>query len=170
MVAIPTALVVTAVAWSPLAPRLAASRVVRLTIGPLVLAVAVIGAGLADLQTLAVPSAAPLVVLAMAYAAMTPGFPIAAAVMAGASAGVVLAHWQITQGIGVQGDLSDEFSRRRGRHPRRVGRDGRHPPRCDERRGSRNSARTPSDASVSTRSRRSTGSSPGSTVHGRSSR
>ena len=109
IVAVPAGLVVTAVAWSPLAPRLAGSRAVRLAIGPLVLAVAVIGAGLADLQTLAVPSAAPLVVLAMAYAAMTPGFPIAAAVMAGASAGVVLAHWQITQGIGVQGDLSDEF-------------------------------------------------------------
>jgi diguanylate cyclase (GGDEF)-like protein len=107
-VAIPTVVVVAAIAWSPLGPRLAAWRPVRVLIGPLVLAVAVIGAG-ADLQTLAVPSAAPLVVLAMAYAAMTPGFPIAAAVMIGASVGVLLAHWQITNGVGLQGDLSDEF-------------------------------------------------------------
>ena len=107
-VALPTAVVIAAIAWSPLAPRLASLRSVRLLVGPLVLAVAVIGAG-ADLRTLTLPSAAPLVVLAMAYAAMTPGFPIAAAVMIGASTGALLAHWEITQGVGVQGDLSDEF-------------------------------------------------------------
>ena len=109
VVAIPAAVIVSVTAWSPFAPSLAAWRPVRLAVGPLVLTVALVGAGLANAETLAIPAAAPLVVLAMAYAAMTPGFPIAAAMMAGASAGVLIAHWQIMDGVGLQGDVSDEY-------------------------------------------------------------
>ena len=137
---VPTAVVVAAIAWSPLAPRLAALRSVRLLVGPLVLAVAVIGAG-ADLRTLTLPSAAPLVVLAMAYAAMTPGFPIAAAVMIGASTGALLAHWEITQGVGAPGRPERRVRGRGRRDARRVGRHGRHPACRDERGGSRHGAR-----------------------------
>jgi diguanylate cyclase (GGDEF)-like protein len=108
-VAVPAAAALTAAGWSPAAPRLGGSRGVRLAVGPFVLAIALIGAGLAEVETLAIPSAAPFVVLAMAYAAMTPGYPIAAAVMGGASAGILIAHWQITQGVGLEGELSDEF-------------------------------------------------------------
>ena len=70
----------------------------RLAIGPLVLAVAVVGAGITDVTTLTIPPAAPLVILAMAFAALTPGYPIAAVFMVGASASVMVAHWQVTQG------------------------------------------------------------------------
>ena len=108
-VAIPATAVLAVASWSPMAPWLGRSRLVRLAVGPFVLAVAVIGAGLADVETLAIPSATPFVVLAMAYAAMTPGYPIAAGVMGGVSAVVLIAHWQITQGVGLERDLSDEF-------------------------------------------------------------
>lgn len=108
-VSLPTAAVLTLAGWGPAAPRLGRSRVVRLALGPLVLAVAVVGAGLADIDTLAIPSAAPFIVLAMAYAAMTPGYPIAAALMGGASVAVLIAHWQVTQGVGLEAELSDEF-------------------------------------------------------------
>ena len=47
---------------------------------------------MADIATLQLPSAAPLVLLAMAFAAMTPGFPIAAALLLGSSTAVLVAH------------------------------------------------------------------------------
>jgi diguanylate cyclase (GGDEF)-like protein len=109
VVAIPAAIVMTAVAWSPAATRIGGSRRVRLANGPLVLAIACIGAGMTDIRTLAIPPAAPLVMLAMTYAAMTPGFPIAAAAMAGASLAVIVAHWQVTAGIGLEQVTTDSF-------------------------------------------------------------
>jgi diguanylate cyclase (GGDEF)-like protein len=109
MAAIPVSIVVAIAAWGPAATRIGGSWLVRLAIGPLVLAVAVVGTGLADVSTLTIPPAAPLVILAMAFAAMTPGYPIAAAVMASASALVLVAHWQVTQGVGLEHELSDEF-------------------------------------------------------------
>ena len=108
-IAIPATAVLTVAAWSPAAPRLGRSRAVRLGVGPFVLVVAVIGAGLGDVASLTIPPAAPFVVLAMAYAAMTPGYPIAAAVLAVVSAVVLVTHWQITNGVGLEGELSDQF-------------------------------------------------------------
>lgn len=109
VVAVPIGVLMTVAAWGPASSRLGRTRGVRLVNGPLVLAVAVMGAGLADIETLAIPPAATVVVLAMAYAAMTPGFPIAATVMAVASGAVLVAHGQSTQGIDMGDDLTDEF-------------------------------------------------------------
>jgi diguanylate cyclase (GGDEF)-like protein len=108
-VALPAAIVVGVVAWTPIAPRVGRSSALRYLIGPFVLAVAFVGAGLADVETLALPSAAPFIVLAMAFAAMTPGFPIAAALLAGITAGTLVAHWESSAAGALTGQLSDEF-------------------------------------------------------------
>ncbi|MEA2609493.1 MAG: hypothetical protein QOJ75_1736, partial [Chloroflexota bacterium] len=92
LVATPAALVFAAAAWGPYANALARSRAVRLALGPAVLLVAVIGGGTAEIATLQLPSAAPLIVLAMAYSAMTPGYPIAAGIVIGSSVSILLAH------------------------------------------------------------------------------
>lgn len=109
VVAVPSAALLIVAGWGRSAPRLARSRAVRLAVGPFVLAVAIVGASLADIATLSTPAAAPLVFLALAYAALTPGYPIAAASMVVASVAVLVAHWQLTQGIGLRSDLSDDF-------------------------------------------------------------
>ena len=109
LMAIPAAIAMTIAGWGAAAPRIGSSLKVRRALGPAVLAIACIAAGVADVQTLAVPPAAPLVLLAMAYAAMTPGFPIAAGLMAGASLVVFVAHTLFTQGMGLQQRPSDEF-------------------------------------------------------------
>ena len=109
VVAVPASIIATIAAWGPYAGRIGASQRARLAIGPLVLAVAVVGAGITDVATLTIPPAAPLVFLAMAFAALTPGYPIAALFMIGASGSVMVAHWQVTQGAGLERELSDEF-------------------------------------------------------------
>ena len=109
VVAVPASIIVTIAGWGPYAGRIGASHRARLAIGPLVLAVAVVGAGITDVTTLTIPPAAPLVFLAMAFAALTPGFPIAALFMVGATGSVMVAHWQVTQGVGLERELSDEF-------------------------------------------------------------
>ena len=108
-VAVPSALLLIAAGWGRSGPRLVSSHAVRLALGPLVLAIAFVGAGSADIASLNLHAAAPLVFLAMTYAALTPGYPIAAACLT-AACGVVLAlHWQVAPGIGLSDDLSDEF-------------------------------------------------------------
>jgi diguanylate cyclase (GGDEF)-like protein len=92
LVATPAALLLAAAAWGPHAKRLAGSRGVRLALGPAILAVAVIGGGMADIATLQLPPAAPLIVLGLAFAAMTPGYPIAAALMVCSSVTIFMAH------------------------------------------------------------------------------
>lgn len=92
LVATPAALLLTAAAWGPYATRLAASRAVRLGLGPAVLAVAVIGGGMADIATLHLPPAAPMIVLGLAFAAMTPGYLIAAGLLLTASVAIFIAH------------------------------------------------------------------------------
>jgi diguanylate cyclase (GGDEF)-like protein len=109
VVAVPASIIATIAAWGPYAGRIGASHRVRLAIGPLVLAVAVVGAGITDVTTLTIPPAAPLIFLAMAFAALTPGYPIAALFMIGASGSVMVAHWQVTQGVGLEHELGDEF-------------------------------------------------------------
>jgi diguanylate cyclase (GGDEF)-like protein len=109
VLAVPTAVVLGLAAWSPIGPRLGSSRQVRLTVGPLVFVVAALGAGMTDPATLRIPPAAPMVMLAMAYAALTPGFPIAAAGFAAGAFGVLVAHWQLVSGAPLAPDLGDEF-------------------------------------------------------------
>jgi diguanylate cyclase (GGDEF)-like protein len=108
--AIPAAIVFGIVAWSGRAADLGRSRMVRLLIGPTVLGIAILGGGGADISTLQLPPTAPLVLLAMAYAAMTPGYPIAAAIVVGASVGVLVSHAQVVAVTGQASIQTDEFT------------------------------------------------------------
>src|SRR5258705_1560027 len=87
LTAVPAAILVGAVAWSPLAPRLGRSMRFRMLLGPAVLIVAIVGRGPTDLATLQIPAAGMMILLAMAYAAITPGYLIAAAIVIRSSAG-----------------------------------------------------------------------------------
>ena len=109
-VASPASIAIGVVAWSRLAARFGSMRVVRLGIGPFVLLVAAVAAGPADLTTLARPAAAPLIVLAMAFAAMTPGFPIAAALLSGASIGLFIAHEQVASALQLTDLVADDYA------------------------------------------------------------
>ena len=109
LLATPTAALLTFAGWGPLRSRIGASRAVRLSLGPAVLAVAILGAGMADLVTLTMPPAAPIVIVAMAFAAMTRGYPIAASILIGASIGVLAAHEQVLSALSVTDRVSDEF-------------------------------------------------------------
>ena len=67
-----------------------------------------IGCGGADIQTLAFPSAGPLVVMALLFAAITPGFPIALGLFLAATGAIGLAH----AGLAIQVDsdlVTDEY-------------------------------------------------------------
>jgi diguanylate cyclase (GGDEF)-like protein len=92
LVATPAALLVAAAAWGPYATRLAHAPRVRLWLGPAVLAVSVVGGGMTDIATLQLPPAAPMIVLGLAFAAMTPGYVIGAGTLAAFAALVFLAH------------------------------------------------------------------------------
>ncbi len=92
LIATPAAILLAAAAWGPYATRLASSRVVRLGLGPAVLAVAVVGGGMADIATLQLPPAAPMIVLGLAFAAMTPGYLIAAGLILCGSGLIFVAH------------------------------------------------------------------------------
>jgi diguanylate cyclase (GGDEF)-like protein len=108
--ATPAALVATVLAWSPAASRLGRSRTVRLLLGPGVLLVAYAGCGLTDVTTLQAPPAAALILLAMAYAALTPGYGIAAALVTGASIAILIAHARLGQIPGQLDRPTDEFT------------------------------------------------------------
>ena len=92
LVATPAALLVAVAAWGQFGSRLGRSRLVRHLLGPIVLMVAAAGSGMADVATLQLPSAAPLILLAMAFSALTPGFRIAVVLLLGSSGGIFLAH------------------------------------------------------------------------------
>ncbi|MEX1173399.1 MAG: GAF domain-containing protein, partial [Chloroflexota bacterium] len=92
VVAGPAALLAIAAGWSSAGPRLMTHRLARLALGPAVLLAAAVGSGPNDLTTLAMPPAGPLVVLALSFAAITPGYPIAAAILIGATVGTYGAH------------------------------------------------------------------------------
>ncbi len=108
--ALPVALIIAIVAWSPVAIRLGRSMTIRKLLGPAVLVLAIATCGITDLATLQVPSGAPLVLLAMAYAAMTPGYPFAAAILIGSSIAVLVAHAQIAAATGLVYRATDEFT------------------------------------------------------------
>lgn len=108
--ALPAAIILGVVAWSHRAAGLGRSRFVRLLLGPTVLLIAVLGGGGTDISTLQLPPTAPLILLAMAYSAMTPGYPIAAAIVLGASAGVLVSHAQVVAATGEASIMTDEFT------------------------------------------------------------
>lgn len=109
LVATPAALLVAAAAWGPYATRLAHTPAVRRWIGPAVLAVAIVGGGMTDLATLRLPPAAPMVALALAFAAMTPGYLIAAGFLLAAASLIFLAHTFAAFAPGVTSQATDRF-------------------------------------------------------------
>ncbi|HEY6013312.1 MAG TPA: diguanylate cyclase [Candidatus Limnocylindrales bacterium] len=109
LVAAPAALLVAGAAWGPWATRLAHSPAVRLWLGPAVLAVAIVGGGMTDLATLQLPPAAPMVALALAFAAMTPGYLIAAGFVLGTASLIFLAHTFAAFAPDVTSQSTDRF-------------------------------------------------------------
>ncbi len=93
----PLAVAATAVGWSPWAEAFMARRYIRHLVGPAVLVVALVSAGPIDLVTLDRPAASPLIWLALSYAAITPGYPIALAISLGITLGAWLGHEFVTQ-------------------------------------------------------------------------
>ncbi len=81
-----------AVAWAPVAPRVANQALVRQALGPLVVLIALAAAGQYDPATLVPPPGRPFIILALTYAALTPGFLISAGIVALASAGLLVEH------------------------------------------------------------------------------
>ncbi len=106
---IPAALLTAAAAWSGWGRRLVHRRFVRFALGPAVVLAAIASSGPIDLRTLAMPATAPLVVLALTYAAITPGFPLAAGLIFGSSMAVALAHATVIASGGALDLVSDEY-------------------------------------------------------------
>ena len=108
--ALPAAIAIGLLAWSGRATRVGRARAVRHGLGPAVLVIAILGCSVADISTLQLPPAAPLILLAMAYTAMTPGYPIAAAIVTGASIGVLVSHGEVIAATGRASIMTDEFT------------------------------------------------------------
>jgi diguanylate cyclase (GGDEF)-like protein len=86
------AVIANSIAWSPLAGSLSRRPETSLVLGPAVVLVAFAAAGAPDPGDLEPPAGIPLVILGLCYAAMTRGFPLALAILAGVATGVVLTH------------------------------------------------------------------------------
>ncbi len=106
---VPAAIVAVALGWSRLGPRLMARRGVRWAIGPLVVAMAMVASGAIDPRTMLLPSAAPLVILALSYAAITPGYPVAALLVIAGWIRAMAAHLEVTAQGGADNLVSDDF-------------------------------------------------------------
>ncbi len=109
LVATPAALLVAAGAWGPYASRIARSPTVRLWLGPVVLAIAVVGGGMTDIATLQLPPAAPMVVLGLAFAAVTPGYLIGAGAVAFFAILIFLAHAFLSFAPNATAQATDQF-------------------------------------------------------------
>ena len=95
--------------WGPLAGRVVRHERWRYLIGPAVLAIAMVASSRIDLVTLEPPPALPLVILALSYAAITPGYLIAAAMYLALAVGVGVLH-ALSQGTAPGRELvSDEY-------------------------------------------------------------
>jgi diguanylate cyclase (GGDEF)-like protein len=110
LVSTPAAIILGVLAWSRAAAPLGRSTAVRRLLGPTVVVIAIAGAGATDVATLHLPSAAAMVLLAMAYAAITPGYPIAASIMSGFAIAVLVVHTRIAQVTGQTFRATDEFA------------------------------------------------------------
>jgi diguanylate cyclase (GGDEF)-like protein len=109
LVATPAAVLVALAAWGPYASRIAHTPPVRMWLGPAVLGVAIVGGGMTDIATLQLPPAAPMVALGLAFAAMTPGYLISAAFLAGAACLIFLAHSFAAFAPGATAQATDRF-------------------------------------------------------------
>lgn len=98
-----------AAGWSSVGPRLMRRPGARWLLGPLVVGVAMVASGPIDVVTLVLPSAAPLVILALSYAAITPGYPIAAAMIMVAWTVVAIAHAAAIAATAPTDLVSDEY-------------------------------------------------------------
>jgi diguanylate cyclase (GGDEF)-like protein len=84
--------IIGALAWSPLAVPLSGMRAVRRATGPVVLVVALAAAGVGDPARLDAQVGTPFVVLAITFAALTPGFSIAAVILGLVSGSLFAQH------------------------------------------------------------------------------
>ena len=109
LVALPAAALAMVAGWSSVGSRVMALPGARLLLGPAVLLVAAFANGPIDVVTLEMPAGGPLVVLALAYAAITPGFAIAAAVVLGSTIGAGAAHAALAASVGAADIVSDEY-------------------------------------------------------------
>lgn len=91
----PLAAVLVALAWSRRASALMSDARIRMGLGPVVVVIGMLSAGPTDIVSLDTPSAATLAWLALTYAAVTPGYPLALAIMIGSSLGVWIGHESI---------------------------------------------------------------------------
>lgn len=92
LLAVPAALLLFAVGWSGRFAAIAHRPAVRLLLGPMAVLTAMAAGGLPDVATLTPPAAGPLVILGLTFAAITPGFPIAALIVLGSSVTIAIAH------------------------------------------------------------------------------
>jgi diguanylate cyclase (GGDEF)-like protein len=83
-------------AWSRWAGMAMARTVLPRAIGPIVVLVALASAGNFDPITMEPPVGRPFIIIAIMYAALTPGFGIAAAIVALASLGLLIDHRSVT--------------------------------------------------------------------------
>ncbi len=104
----PLALAAVLVGWSSKASTVMRRRYVRHVLGPAVVIVAIVCAGSVDIATLDRPPASPLIWLALSYAAITPGYPIALAISLGVTLGAWLGHELILPSVGAD-VVRDEF-------------------------------------------------------------
>ena len=82
---------------------------VRHSIGPAVLLVAMVSTGRIDIVALEPAPGLPLIILALSFAAITPGYPIAAALYLALAVGVGIAHAALQQPGTLAGPVSDEY-------------------------------------------------------------
>jgi diguanylate cyclase (GGDEF)-like protein len=105
---IPLAIGVTGLAWSSFAPRVVRAPGIRRALGPGMIVVGAVAMGMPDLVTLAPPSAAPLLLVALCFAAVTPGYPLALALYIALAIGTWIAH-EIAIGPAATDVVRDEF-------------------------------------------------------------
>ncbi len=101
---VPAAIVAVTLGWSSFGPRLMSRPSVRWAIGPVVVAMAMLASGAIDPRTLLLPAAAPLVILALSYAAITPGYPVAALLVIAGWIRAMAAYLEVVA-LGDAGDL-----------------------------------------------------------------
>jgi diguanylate cyclase (GGDEF)-like protein len=104
---LPAAVAAIAFGWSAGAAPLVHHVAVRRLVGPSVVLIAIVAAQPMDIATLAIPSAGPFVVLALSFAALTPGYPIAAALVLGGASLVGIQHVLLDATVGDV--VRDEF-------------------------------------------------------------
>ena len=109
LLATPAALATFALGWSRRLDTVVHRPLVRLLLGPIAVLVAMAAGGLPDVATLTPPAAGPLVVLGLTFAAITPGFPIAALIVLGSSVTIAIAHAGRALVAGPAALVSDEF-------------------------------------------------------------